>query len=150
MKYIDSDSDTIVTAGDSLFNSPSESLQDLNQMSSLTPYNPLLYNTSSSAGDSHKTISYHRRRNSGSDSNSSSSEGSSDTLVDAASMVSVSLASSCDTYISQGGDAYKCARNEFVYRRKLKKPKMLVAVDVPFKSRYVNTIKSLVRLFDFS
>lgn len=104
---------------------------DLNQLSTMSMYNPLLYTSTSS----HKTISY-KRRPSGSD--SSSSEGSSDTLVDAASMASVSLASSCDTYISQGGDAYKCARSEFVFRKKAKKTRFPFPAEVvPFKSRLV-------------
>lgn len=28
----------------------------------------------------------------------------------------MSIASSCNTYISEGGDAYKCARDEFFFR----------------------------------
>lgn len=46
------------------------------------------------------------------------------------------MASSCDTYISQGGDAYKCARSEFTFQRPAK---FGVLVDVGegshFKSR---------------
>lgn len=41
----------------------------------------------------------------------SGDEDSDDTLVDG-----VSIASSCGTYISEGGDIYKCARNEFVFK----------------------------------
>lgn len=127
--FIDSDSDTIVTA-DSLFNSPSESLIDLNLISpsSISQYNPLITNTS---GDSNRTV-----RRYSSDSNSSS--GSSDTLVDAASISSV--ASSCVTYISQGGDAYKCARSDvFSNRRSRKKSKKqhVDEIQAEFTSRLV-------------
>ena len=103
-------------------------MQDLNLISSLGEYNPLL-------GKSSETATNDTNKHSSDDSNSSS--GSSDTLVDAASMTS-SIASSCATYISQGGDAYKCAKSEFSYRRK--KPKMInqqVSSNelVPFKRR---------------
>lgn len=125
-----------------MFNSPADSMLDLNQLSTMSMYNPLLYTSTSS----HKTISY-KRRTSGSD--SSSSEGSSDTLVDAASMASVSLASSCDTYISQGGDAYKCARSEFVFRKKAKKTRFPFPEEVvPFKSRLVTLHISMVKRTD--
>ncbi|XP_037911232.1 oxysterol-binding protein-related protein 1 isoform X2 [Hermetia illucens] len=90
----DSDTDTLVTA-ESLFNSPSESLQDLNSVS-VQSYEPLL-----------QSITYCKRsaRKQSTDSNSSS--GSSDTLVDGVSMVS-----SCATLISTGGSAYKCAKDQ--------------------------------------
>lgn len=146
----DSDSDSTTIAADSIMNSRSGSLQDLDHCSSLTPYNPLLYTSSGgsaaggASGNSNKLVGSYRRRHSESDS-SSDEDGSFDTLVDAASMVSVSLASSCDTYISEGGDAYKCARSEFVYRKKATKkertrtrfpfPHDATMVVVPFKSR---------------
>lgn len=41
----------------------------------------------------------------------SDEDDSDDTLVDG-----VSIASSCNTYISEGGDAYKCARDERFFR----------------------------------
>lgn len=51
--------------------------------------------------------------NAGTKSNPANSDedDSDDTLVDG-----VSIASSCNTYISEGGDAYKCARDEFFFR----------------------------------
>lgn len=107
----DSDSDdTLVTA--SIFNSPSESLQDLNCIpiapyEKLSPYNSL-HESFKSALDfpaaSHK--SYSR-----SASPSDDDDISDDTLVDG-----VSIASSC-TYVSEGGDAYKCAKGEFFFTR---------------------------------
>lgn len=112
--FLDSDSDTLVTAA-SVFNSPSQSMQDLNDMSGLAAYDPLVNNTSAET-DNHKA----KRR--GSDDSSSSSTNSSDDTLNA-----VSMASSCDTYISQGGDAYKCARSEFTFQRS---PRMDVLVDV--------------------
>lgn len=66
----------------------------------------------------HQTTSGSHSKSTQSSSSSSTSEGSSDTLVDAASMVSISVASSCNTYISEGGDAYKCARNEFRFKKR--------------------------------
>lgn len=102
---IDSDTDTLVTA-ESLFNSPSESLERLNIP--LLAYDGL--NSSSSVS---------RNATSRRHSTDSSSSGSSDTLVDNMSMVSI--ASSCATLVSEGGDAYKCARSEFVFRRNPKK-----------------------------
>lgn len=56
------------------------------------------------------------------------------------------MASSCDTYFSQGGDAYKCARSEFTFRRP---PEMDVLVDVGetsnFKSRWVSYFKTILK-----
>lgn len=131
--FVDSDSDTIITA-DSVFASPIGSMVDLQHMSSANI--PLLYTGSATQSSNstdnttagalslvtaddryhHQTTELHSK--STKSSSSSSSEGSSDTLVDAASMVSISLASSCNTYISEGGDAYKCARNEFRFKRR--------------------------------
>lgn len=153
----DSDSDSTTIAADSMMNSRSESLQDLDRCSSLTPYNPLLYTSSGGSasksggrnvldvgagGGGGGSVSYKRNKcGSGSSSEEEEEDRSFDTLVDAASMVSVSLASSCGTYISDGGDAYKCARSEFVYRKKpsssrnrTRFPFPADAV-VPFKSR---------------
>lgn len=94
----DSDTDTLVTA-ESLFNSPSGSIQDL----AVSTRSRTSYTRSG-----RHLLSSERRRRASNDSNSSS--GSSDTLVDG-----VSIASSCGTLFSQGGDAYRCAREEFVY-----------------------------------
>lgn len=109
----------MVTAG-SVFNSPSESLHDINVAS----YNPLVNNTSTETEDLRKI------RRASDDSSSSSTNSSDDTLN------AVSMASSCDTYISQGGDAYKCARSEFTFHRP---PQMDILVDIgetsSFKSR---------------
>lgn len=128
---LDSDSDTIITA-DSVFASPIGSMVDLHHMSSANI--PLLYTGSetTSTDSINKTTAGHSgliltddrspHKATGSksvkSSSSSSSEESSDTLVDAASILSISLASSCNTYISEGGDAYKCARNEFRFKRR--------------------------------
>lgn len=123
--FLDSDteSDTLVTAG-SVFNSPSASVQDINVMSGLASYNPLINNTST------ETENRKKMRRSSDDSSSSSTNSSDDTLN------AVSMASSCDTYISQGGDAYKCARSEFTFQRAAK---VDVLVDVSetsyFRSR---------------
>ncbi|XP_059614503.1 oxysterol-binding protein-related protein 1 isoform X2 [Phlebotomus argentipes] len=95
----DSDTDTLVTA-ESLFNSPSGSIQDLAVTHSRTSY----------TRSGRHLLSSERRRRGSNESNSSS--GSSDTLVDG-----VSIASSCGTLFSQGGDAYRCARDEFIYER---------------------------------
>lgn len=86
--------------------------------------------------DSRRTITaasgLHSTRRKSSD---SSSSGSSDTLVDGLSI------SSCGTFISEGGDAYKCARNEFIFQKNVSKSKskcsLSIATDavVPFKSR---------------
>lgn len=91
--------------------------------------------------DSRRTITaasgLHSSRRKSSD--DSSSSGSSDTLVDGLSIASIS---SCGTFRSEGGDAYKCARNEFVFRKNVSKNKktkcstsITTDVDVPFKSR---------------
>lgn len=107
---LDSDTDTLVTA-ESLFNSPSESLQDIN-LTQFSPYNPLICH-SSSQSTTHKNI-VNRRHST----DSTSSSGSSDTLVDG-----VSITSSCGTYMSQGGTGYKCARSEFSFRPNMKRAK---------------------------
>lgn len=115
--FSDSDSDTLVTA-DSVFNSPTQSLQDINLLAS---YNPLINNTSTDT-ENRKTI-----RRVSVNSSSSSSNSSDDTLN------AVSMASSCDTYFSQGGDAYKCARSEFTFHSI---PKMEALVDVGETSNF--------------
>lgn len=121
--FSDSDSDTLVTAA-SVFNSPSQSLQDINVISGLASYNPLINNTSTD------TENRERTRRTSDDSSSSSTHSSDDTLN------AVSMSSSCDTYFSQGGDAYKCARSEFTFQLP---PKMDILVDIGetsnFKSR---------------
>lgn len=135
----DSDTDTLVTA-DSIFNSPAGSVQDLtlgegtsgrqkrlknrNRSASthtLTNENGHTSSSSSTSTESssshsipsqassvyhtqHSTFSKSVQETHSSDSNSSDSG----TLVD-----NISLASSCVTLISEGGDAYKCARSEF-------------------------------------
>lgn len=97
----DDDDDTLVTA--SVFNSPSESLQDLPNSIPIAPYEKFSYNSVHETG-----LELPSTKRSSSDEDDD--DGSDDTLVDGASM-----ASSCNTYISEGGDAYKCARSEFVY-----------------------------------
>lgn len=116
IKYIsipsDSDSDdTLVTA--SVFNSPSESMQDLNSIP-VAPYEKLSYNSMHESRRSRKIEAAAAVGEDGPHSVSSSDEedGSDDTLVDG-----VSIASSCTTFISEGGDAYKCAKGEFYYSR---------------------------------
>lgn len=105
-RFADSDDDdTLMTA--SVFNSPSESLQDLRSIP-VAPYERFSYN---SQHDSFHTAMQDlvddRHRSNG----NSDEDDSDDTLVDGASM-----ASSCNTYISEGGDEYKCARDEFFFR----------------------------------
>lgn len=106
----DDDDDTLMTA--SVFNSPTESLQDLRSIP-IAPYERLSYN---SQHDSFHTAADDQEfevaaATGGSMHNSDEEEDSDDTLVDG-----VSIASSCNTYISEGGDAYKCARDEFFFR----------------------------------
>lgn len=101
------DDDTLMTA--SVFNSPTESLQDL-QSIPIAPYERLSYN--SQRDSFHTAIDDEVELKNASNKNSDE-EDSDDTLVDGASM-----ASSCNTYISEGGDAYKCARDEFFFRTK--------------------------------
>lgn len=100
-------------------------MQDINVISGLASYNPLINNTTTDTMNRKQS-----RRASDEDSSSSSTHSSDDTLN------AVSMASSCDTYISQGGDAYKCARSEFTFQRP---PKMDILVDIgessEFKSR---------------
>lgn len=116
----DDDDDTLMTA--SVFNSPTESLQDLRSIP-IAPYERLSYN---SQHDSFHTAADDQEFErdaaaaaaaatgaTGSMHNSDDEEDSDDTLVDG-----VSIASSCNTYISEGGDAYKCARDEFFFRPK--------------------------------
>lgn len=100
----DDDDDTLMTA--SVFNSPTESLQDLRSIP-IAPYERFSYNSQhdsyhTAAGD----LDFENKSNGNSD-----EDDSDDTLVDGA-----SIASSCNTYISEGGDAYKCARDEFFFR----------------------------------
>lgn len=99
------DDDTLMTA--SVFNSPTESLQDLRSIP-IAPYERLSYN---SQRDSFHTAIDDDDLELKNTSKHSDDEDSDDTLVDGASM-----ASSCNTYISEGGDAYKCARDEFFFR----------------------------------
>lgn len=102
------DDDTLITA--SVFNSPTESLQDLNAIP-IAPYERFSYN---SQHDSFHTAMENVGTKSGrnkSNAANSDDDDSDDTLVDG-----VSIASSCNTYISEGGDAYKCARDEFFFR----------------------------------
>lgn len=98
----------------SVFNSPTESLQDLRSIP-IAPYERLSYN---SQHDSFHTAVDDQELGQGAAAaapasihNSDDDEDSDDTLVDG-----VSIASSCNTYISEGGDAYKCARDEFFFR----------------------------------
>lgn len=90
-------------------------------ISGLASYNPLINNTTTDTENRKKS------RRASEDSSSSSTNSSDDTLN------AVSMASSCDTYISQGGDAYKCARSEFTYERA---PKMDVLVDIGETSNF--------------
>lgn len=101
----------------SVFNSPTESLQDLRSIP-IAPYERLSYN---SQHDSFHTAAddqeFERDAAAAAavaapvNHNSDEEDDSDDTLVDG-----VSIASSCNTYISEGGDAYKCARDEFFFR----------------------------------
>lgn len=104
------DDDTLVTA--SIFNSPSESLQDINSIP-IAPYEKL--SPYSSLHESFKSAldipAASRKSDSRSASPSDDDDVSDDTLVDG-----VSIASSC-TYISEGGDAYKCATGDFLFNR---------------------------------
>lgn len=90
----------------SVFNSPTESLQDLRSIP-IAPYERLSYN---SQRDSFHTAADDVEAKNKSNRNSDDDD-SDDTLVDGA-----SIASSCNTYISEGGDAYKCARDEFFFK----------------------------------
>lgn len=100
----------------SVFNSPTESLQDLRSIP-IAPYERLSYNSQHDSfhtaadeqefeGDAGMAAAAARSTH-----NSDEEDDSDDTLVDG-----VSIASSCNTYISEGGDAYKCARDEFFFR----------------------------------
>lgn len=100
----DDDDDTLMTA--SVFNSPTESLQDLRSIP-IAPYERFSYN---SQHDSFHTAAAEPEPKAKSNGNSDDDD-SDDTLVDGA-----SIASSCNTYISEGGDAYKCARDEFFFK----------------------------------
>lgn len=161
--FLDSDSDTIITA-DSVFASPVGSMVDLHHMSSANI--PLLYTGSATessnltdntaagalslvtADDRSGRQTTKSQSKSMHSSSSSSSEGSSDTLVDAASMVSISVASSCNTYISEGGDAYKCARNEFRFKRR--RPKnALTSISIEGSRNDTQTAKYLTSLWNF-
>lgn len=102
---LDSDDDTLMTA--SVFNSPTESLQDLRSIP-IAPYERFSYN---SQRDSFHTAAGDVEAKHKSKQNCDDDDDSDDTLVDGA-----SIASSCNTYISEGGDAYKCARDEFFFR----------------------------------
>lgn len=107
VNFIDSDDDddTLMTA--SVFNSPTESLADLRSIP-IAPYERFSYN---SQHDSYHTAAGDLEDKGKSIGDESDEENSDDTLVDGA-----SIASSCNTYISDGGDAYKCARDEFFFR----------------------------------
>lgn len=133
---VDSDTDTLVTA-DSIFNSPVGSQIDLHSdfaavCSELMPHqsdaSSASESSSSSSSSSTAMVSepqsgastYHtqssgsffttesKRKRSKSSADSNSSSNSSDTLVG-----TMSIASSCATLISEGGDSYRCARSEF-------------------------------------
>lgn len=98
------DDDTLITA--SVFNSPTESLQDLNAIP-IAPYERFSYH---SQHDSFHTAMENAGTKSRSNKSANSDDDDSDdTLVDGVSMAS-------STYISEGGDAYKCARDEFFFR----------------------------------
>lgn len=102
------DDDTLITA--SVFNSPTESLQDLNSIP-IAPYERFSYN---SQHESFHTAMENADTQSGynkSNATNSDDDDSDDTLVDG-----ISIASSCNTYISEGGDAYKCAKDEIFFR----------------------------------
>lgn len=91
----------------SVFNSPTESLADLRSIP-IAPYERFSYNSHCdsfhTAADDLDVVNAKPNIN-------SDEEDSDDTLVDGA-----SIASSCNTYISDGGDAYKSARDEFFFR----------------------------------
>lgn len=93
----------------SVFNSPTESLQDLRSIP-IAPYERLSYN---SQHDSFHTAVGDEFDMKNTSNHHSDEEDSDDTLVDGA-----SIASSCNTYISEGGDAYKCARDDFFFQPK--------------------------------
>lgn len=100
----DDDDDTLMT--ESVFNSPTESLQDLRSIP-IAPYERFSY---SSQRESFHTAMGEPEIKIKSTGNSDEDD-SDDTLVDG-----VSIASSCNTYISDGGDAYKSARDEFFFK----------------------------------
>lgn len=130
----ESDTDTLVTA-DSIFNSPAESVQDLTLGEGTSDLSnrktrhrrrshrrgsahTLTNDNSSSSSSSSISTTYHTQpsssslRQSGANKSRTSSDSSSsnsNTLVDN----NLSLASSCATLISEGGDAYRCARSDF-------------------------------------
>lgn len=91
----------------SVFNSPTESLQDLRSIP-IAPYERLSYN---SQHDSFHTAAEDEPERSVRSNRNSDEDDSDDTLVDGA-----SIASSCNTYISDGGDVYRCARDEFYFQ----------------------------------
>lgn len=99
------DDDTLMT--ESVFNSPSESLQDLPSIP-IAPYERFSYNSQHESF--HTAIGGKPEKKNKSNGNSDDDD-SDDTLVDG-----VSIASSCNTYISDGGDAYKSARDEFFFK----------------------------------
>lgn len=112
---LDSDDDTHVTA--SVFNSPSESIQEINCIP-IAPYERLSnysqqesFHTAPRGDITH--LNENRRLTLSTEEDVD--DDSDNTLVDG-----VSIASSCNTYISEGGDAYKCARDEFFFSKENK------------------------------
>lgn len=114
-------------------------MQELNLIdsssSSFLPY----YSTIGNTYTSRKVIS--RRRS------SDSSSGSSDTLVDG-DISLASIASSCATFISQGGDAYKCARSTIGKTKSDSANTLLEEVVLQIQSRLVWIFLLLVLLFE--
>lgn len=107
---LDSDSDdTLVTA--SVFNSPTQSLQDISIP--VAPYEKLSFHESykSALAEGVAMAKEHCKTTSSSDDEEDEDDASDDTLVDG-----VSIASSC-TFVSEGGDGYKCAKGEFFFSR---------------------------------
>lgn len=112
MKTESDDDDTLITA--SVFNSPSESLQDINSIP-IAPYERLSsvsqqdsFHTASRGDLTHLNENRKLKFSTDDDELNEVDDDSDNTLVDG-----ISIASSCNTYISDGGDAYKCARDEF-------------------------------------
>lgn len=98
-----------------MFNSPSESIQEINCIP-IAPYERL---SNYSQQDSFHTaprgdltlLNENRKLALSTEENDADADDDSDnTLVDG-----LSIASSCNTYFSEGGDAYKCARSEFMF-----------------------------------
>jgi DNA-directed RNA polymerase specialized sigma54-like protein len=124
--FDDSDPDTLVTT-ESIFNSPSGSVQNLILLSQDSDGQAMTTTSSNSNFESFTMTSKHSKthskykRKSGKSSDDSEDD-SDDTLVD-----TISMASSDDTYISMGGDRYKAARDKFGSNQALLKKRKKVS-----------------------